>query len=348
MREIEIAGRKIGKDHPCFIIAEAGVNHNGSLQQALELVDAAYSAGADGIKFQLYRPDEQVSHVALTAAYQHRNTGSENMLEMGKSYFLSWENHSIIAGYCNEVGITYMASCFDPSAVDFLIKLGGKCIKVGSGEITNYPLLSCIARSSLPILLSTGMCTLQDVAGSVEHIRKYGNNPIILFQCVSNYPAEPSTINLRAMRNMADALGTLAGYSDHTLGNAVAIAAVALGACMIEKHFTLDKKLPGPDHAMSLEPTELRDFISAIRTAEAALGNGIKQPHPSELDTMMVARRSLVSTRFIEAGERLDGTKVTLKRPATGIDPRLWDTVRGRITKQSIPDDVPITWEMLE
>ena len=270
------------------------------------------------------------------------------MLEMGQSYYLPWEKHGLIAQYCNKVGITYIASCFEPLAVEYSLKIGGPCIKIGSGEISNYPLLASCARSGLPILLSTGMCTLQDVAGSVEHIRQHGNSPLVLFQCVSNYPADPSAVNLRAMRNMAEALGTLAGYSDHTLGMVAAIAAVALGARMIEKHFTLDKKLPGPDHAMSMDPVEFTGFIKTIRAAEAALGDGVKRPHPDEAEIRMLARRSLVSSRVIEAGERLDDDNVTLKRPATGIDPRLWESVRGRTAKQSIPDDVPITWEMLE
>ncbi len=347
MYEIIINDRKVGNNHPCFIIAEAGVNHNGSLELALRLVDTAVSAGADGVKFQLYRSEEQVSHVAHTAVYQNKQTPSSSMLEMSKDYDLPWEKHRIIAEYCSSSGIAYIASCFDPLAVKLLVELKGSCIKVGSGEITNYPLLKCIASSGLPVLLSTGMSTLQDVAGAVEHIRKHGDNKIVLFQCVSNYPAEPSSINLRAMSAMASALGTLAAFSDHTEGSTVAVAAVALGACMIEKHFTLDKQLPGPDHAMSLSPLELKQFAENIRVAESALGDGIKHPHPSEIPIRTAARRSLVSARAIYAGETLDRTNVTLKRPATGIDPRLWDAVKGRTVKQDIAHDIPITWEML-
>ncbi len=347
MYEIVIDDCKVGKNHPCFIIAEAGINHNGSLELALRLVDAAVSAGADGVKFQLYRSKEQVSHNAQTASYQYRQTQTSSMLQMSKDYDLPWEAHRIIAEYCRNSGIAYIASCFDPLAVQLVLELKGSCIKVGSGEITNYPLLKCIADSGLPVLLSTGMSTLQDVAGAVEHIRKYGDNKIVLFQCVSSYPAEPSSINLRAMSNMASALGTLAAFSDHTEGSIVAVAAVALGACMIEKHFTLDKNLPGPDHAMSLSPLELKQFVENIRIAESALGDGIKRPHPSEIPIRTAARRSLVSARAILAGEILDYTNVTLKRPATGIDPRLWETVIGRTVRQHIDSDIPITWEML-
>ncbi len=347
MYEIIIEDRKIGNNHPCFIIAEAGVNHNGSLELALRLVDAAVAAGADGVKFQLYRSEEQVSHSAHTASYQYRQTQTSSMLQMSKDYDLPWEAHRIIAEYCRNLGIAYIASCFDSLAVQLVLDLKGSCIKVGSGEITNYPLLKCIADSGLPVLLSTGMSTLQDVAGAVEHIRQYGDNKIVLFQCVSSYPAEPSSINLRAMSSMASALGTLAAFSDHTEGNIVGVAAAALGACMIEKHFTLDKNLPGPDHAMSLCPVELKHFVDAIRIAESALGDGIKRPHPTEIPIRTTARRSLVSARPIAAGEILDHTNVTLKRPATGIDPRLWDAIKGRTAKQDIAQDIPITWEML-
>lgn len=344
---ISIGGRVVGPGMPVFIIAEAGVNHNGSLERALRLVDAAHTAGADAIKFQLYRAEEQVSHVAPTAEYQRKRSGSGSMLDMAQSYDLPWDGHRAIAGHCRKVGIAYMSSCFDQQAVDFLVSLGAESIKVGSGEITNYPLLAHMAATGKPVLLSTGMSTLQDVAGAVDQIRAHGDSPVVLLQCVSNYPAEPGTINLRAMVAMGQAFGVPVGYSDHTLGSTVAVAAVALGACMVEKHFTLDKTLPGPDHSMSLDPEELRNFVVAIRTAEAALGDGIKRPHPTELATQRVARRSLVSASPIHAGERLDDTNVTLKRPATGIDPRLWDAVRGRAAAVDIPDDVPITWEML-
>ena len=344
---ISIARRSIGQDQPCFIIAEAGVNHNGSLELALKLVEVAHAAGADAVKFQLFRIEEQVSRVTPTADYQRNHTGLHTMADMAKSYDLPWEAHRIIAAHCRKVGIAYMASCFDTVAVDFLLELGGKAIKVGSGEITNYPLLAHIAATGKPILLSTGMSTLQDVAGAVEHIRAHGDSPLALFQCVSNYPADPATINLLVMQTLAQAFNVPVGFSDHTMGNIASVAAVALGACLIEKHFTLDKVLSGPDHAMSLNPGELHAFVSDIRLAESALGNGIKKLQPGELDVQRVARRSLVSATQIRAGEPLTDFNVTLKRPAIGIDPRLWEAARGRTAKTDIPADVPITWEML-
>jgi N,N'-diacetyllegionaminate synthase len=347
MSKIKIGERIIGDGEPVLVIAEAGVNHNGQLERALELVSVARAAGADAVKFQLYRPEEQVSRAARTALYQREQTGADSMLEMARSYELPWESHRAIAARCREAGIAYMSSCFDREAVDFLVQLGGESVKVGSGELTNYPLLAHISATGLPILLSTGMSTLEDVAGAVEHIRASGESPLALFQCVSNYPADPATVNLRAMETMRRAFNLPVGFSDHTPGSAVAAAAVALGACMVEKHFTLDKTLPGPDHAMSLDPSELQDYVKAMRTAESALGDGIKRPVQTELETLVAARRSIVSARRIHAGENLDESNVTLKRPATGIDPRLWQTVRGRKAATDIPCDVPITWEML-
>ena len=347
MRKVKIADKLVGEGEPCFIIAEAGVNHNGDVDLAKKLVDIAKEAGSDGVKFQLYRPEEQVSRSAPTAEYQSESTGSRNMLDMARAYDLPWDAHRDIAAHCRKVGIIYMASCFDQSAVDFLMSLGGDCIKVGSGEITNYPLLAYMSATGKPILLSTGMSTLQDVAGAVEHIRAHGDSEILLLHCVSNYPADPATINLRTMQALAQAFGVPVGFSDHTLGSTVAIAAVGAGVCMVEKHFTLDKTLAGPDHAMSLNPQELHNFVTAIRTAESAMGNGVKQLLPREKNVQIAARRSLVSAQFIRSGEKLDGTNVTLKRPATGIDPRLWDIARGRTAAVDIPDDIPITWEML-
>jgi N-acetylneuraminate synthase/N,N'-diacetyllegionaminate synthase len=349
MSKISIGDRTIGDGERVFIIAEAGVNHNGSLEQALALVDVAHNAGADAVKFQLYRAEEQVSRAAQTADYQRDNTGADAMLEMAQAYDLPWAAHHTIAAHCRDVGIMYMASCFDKEAVDFLLELGGECIKVGSGEITNYPLLNYMSEhGGKPILLSTGMCTLADVAGAVAEIRAHGNAPLALFQCTSNYPAPPETANLRAMRTLAETFNVPVGYSDHTTDNTIVAAAVALGACLVEKHFTLDKTLPGPDHAMSLDPQELRAYVAAIRAVESALGNGIKKPSADELKTLEVARRSLVSAREIKAGEALSDANTTLKRPATGIDPRRWKDVEGRRAAHDIAADLPITWEMLQ
>jgi N-acetylneuraminate synthase len=345
---IQLPNRSVGQGYPCFIIAEAGVNHNGNLDMALRLASAAKDAGADAVKFQLYRAEEQISKKAATADYQKTATKSETMLEMAKAYDLPWEAHRKIAKYCQEIGIFYTSSCFDPRAVDFLLEIGGSCIKVASGEITNYPLLAYIASKGKPILLSTGMSTFQDVAGAVEWIWKHGNSPLALFQCTSNYPADPATINLRTMKTFEQAFQVPVGYSDHTIGDAIALAAIALGACILEKHLTLDRHLPGPDHAMSMEPDELKAMVQKVRSVEMALGDGVKKLQQPEIPVQMVARRSLIASRRIGIGETLSESNVTLKRPGTGLDPRLWEYVVGRKAKSEIQADIPITWEMLD
>jgi sialic acid synthase SpsE len=240
-----------------------------------------------------------------------------------------------------------MASCFDQLAVDFLLEIGGDCIKVGSGEITNYPLLAHMSSTGKPILLSTGMSSLLDVVGAVEWIRDHGHSPLALFECTSNYPADPANINLMAMKTLGQTFQVPVGFSDHSIGPEIPVAAVALGASLLEKHFTLDKNLPGPDHSMSMEPDELQDLIQKVRRVESAMGDGVKRVHESEISTQKVARRSLVTTHTIKAGEALSDTNLTLKRPGTGIDPRLLEYVKGRKAKTEIPADIPITWEML-
>jgi N,N'-diacetyllegionaminate synthase len=345
---IAIGNRTVGFQEPVFVIAEAGVNHNGQLDLALRLVDAAQAAGADAVKFQLFRVEEQISAHAPTAAYQRGRTGNSDMLEMAKSYDLPWEAHRKIFKHCREIGIQYMASCFEPRAVDFLLELGGEAVKVGSGEITNFPLLAHIARCGKPMLLSTGMSTLDDVTRAVKYFLACGGRDLALFHCVSNYPSQPAHLNLRAISTLTRSFEVPVGFSDHSLGNTAAVAAVALGACLLEKHFTLDKSLPGPDHSMSLDPAELGSYVAVVRTAELCLGSGEKALAPGEAEVQRVARRSLVAARLIRAGDTLTDDNVSLKRPGTGIDPREWEVVRGRRARASIPADTPITWEMLD
>jgi len=345
--KIDLNGRKIGQGEACFIIAEAGVNHNGDIKLALQLVKAAARAGADAVKFQLYNVEEQVLRKAKTVSYQQKRTGANLMIEMAKSYDLPWEAHKEIAEYCKKLNIMYMSSCFDRNAVDFLLNLGCECIKVGSGEITNFPLLAHMSSTGKPILLSTGMSELSEVAEAVEHIRASGKSQLALFHCVSSYPADPSSINLHVMKNLEAIFGVPVGFSDHTVGNEVACAAVALGASLIEKHFTLDKKLPGPDHAMSLNPEELKNLIDDIRTVESALGDGLKKVDTSERENRIAARRGLVSTCDIFAGETLSETNSAFKRPAIGVDPRFYRVVIGKKVNRTIRADEPITWDML-
>ena len=348
-KEIKIGEKRIGNDNPCFVIAEAGVNHNGEPEKAIELVSVAHQAGADAVKFQLYDVEEQVSQYAENAPYQRKGSGKQTMAQMAKSYDLPWEKHKDIVEHCKKIGIMYMSSCFDPLAVNFLInELDGDCIKVGSGELTNYPLLKHMAQTGKPILLSTGMTTLADVEGAVDQIQSNGSSPIVLLHCVSNYPAPDSDINLKAIKTMEEEFNLPVGYSDHTQGNIAAIAAVALGAKVVEKHFTIDKSLPGPDHAMSLDPQELEDFVKSIRTTESMLGDGIKKPTEAEKEMQIYARRSVVAASNIKAGVQLGSTNITLKRPATGIDPRSMAQIIGKTATVDIPKDRPITWDMLQ
>ncbi|MDA3832333.1 MAG: N-acetylneuraminate synthase family protein [Spirochaetales bacterium] len=348
MKPVNISGRQLGSGQPVFIIAEAGINHNGSLDMALKLVDAAADAGADAVKFQLYKVEEQVSKYAMAAEYQKKNGDYSSVIEMAKLYDLAWEEHAKIYVHCCKKGIQYLASSFDKEAVDFLLELKVGCLKIASGEITNYPLLQYASSVNLPILLSTGMSTIADISGAVEQIANHGNPPLALFHCISSYPTLPENVHMRVLQTLEQVYSVPVGFSDHTIGATAAVVAVALGASMVEKHFTLDKGLSGPDHAMSLTPDELKSYVRAVREAELCLGSPGKFVTPDEYGVQKVARRSLVSRRDIAAGESLDSTNLTCKRPATGIEPSMLDIVTGFKSKVDIPADIPISWEMLK
>lgn len=347
-REILVAGQPIGEGHPCFVIAEAGVNHNGSLELGKALVDAAAESGANAVKFQTFKAESLVSAGAPKAEYQRRTTDkAESQLAMIKRLELPREAHGALLCRCRERGILFLSSPFDEASVDFLDELGVPAFKIPSGEITNHPFLAHVARKGKLMILSTGMSTLGEVEAAVETIRLAGNPPLVLLQCVSNYPAAPGDVNLRAMRTMALAFGVPVGYSDHVPANAVAFGAVALGACVVEKHFTLDRNLPGPDHQASLEPPELSALVRGIRRVEAALGDGCKRPAASEADTTKVARKSLVAARDLEAGTVLDETMIAAKRPGTGLSPALRRMVAGRKTRVALPRDALLRLEDL-
>lgn len=332
-----------------FIIAEAGVNHNGDLELAKRLVDAALYAGADAVKFQTFKAEEVATGFAERAAYQQANElhRDESQLEMIRRLELGYEEFKNISDYCREKGITFISSAFDLDSVDFLYELGVPYFKVPSGEITNYPYLRHIARKKRPVLLSTGMATLGEVEGAVTLLREEGCADVVLLHCTSNYPTPPDEVNLRAMQTMHRAFGLPVGYSDHTLGLATAVAAVALGAVVLEKHLTLDRNLPGPDHRASLEPEDFRKMVQYIREVEASLGDGIKRPTTSELAIMPAARRSLVARRDIAAGEIITEQCLTAKRPATGISPVYWDLVVGRRARVDIRAGTVLTWDMV-
>jgi len=339
----------IGPNFPCFVIAEAGVNHNGDLELARRLVDVAAEAGADAVKFQTFRADRLVSPTAPKAAYQRQTTDAgESQLDMLRRLELSPAAHRELNDYCRQRGLIFLSTPFDEESADLLDELDVLAFKIGSGEVTNHPFLEYVARKGKPIILSTGMSYLSEVDEAVRVLRDAGCEQLILLHCVSSYPAAPADANLKAIQTLAAAFGVPVGYSDHTPGIEVALAAVALGACVIEKHFTLDRNLPGPDHRASLEPPELRALISGVRTVERALGDGIKRPVPAEADTRAVARRSLAARVDIPAGVIVEAGMLTALRPADGIPPGLIRRVIGRRTRRSLTAGQFIDWSDLE
>ncbi|WP_069650359.1 N-acetylneuraminate synthase [Caloranaerobacter ferrireducens] len=331
-----------------FIIAEAGVNHNGDLHLAKKLVDAAADAKVDAIKFQTFRADKLVTKKAEKAEYQKQNTKTnESQYEMLKKLELTYEDHLELYNYCEKKGIMFISTPFDIDSVDLLEKLGVKMYKLGSGDLTNKPLLKYVASKNKPIILSTGMASLAEVEEAVKWIQQEGNNQIILLHCTSNYPTSYKDVNLKAMETMRQAFKLPVGYSDHTIGIEVSIAAVAMGACVIEKHFTLDKEMKGPDHRASLEPEELKQMVSSIRNIELSMGDGIKRCTPNEENVKKVARKSIVAVKYIEKGEVITEDKIAIKRPEYGIKPKYIDEIIGYKAVQSIKEDTPITWNMI-
>ncbi len=346
---IEIAGHKIGAGCRAFIIAEAGVNHNGDLNMARELVDLAAAAGADAVKFQTFIAEESITVDASKADYQRITTGNEeSQLEMARKLELSFDDFRELKRYCDERGIVFLLTPFDFESVDFLHSLGVPALKISSGDLTNHPLLRRVASTGVPVIISTGMSNMDEVKEVTGVVRAEGNDQLILLQCVTNYPADPADVNLRAMQTMAEALNVPVGFSDHTLGIEVSLAAVALGACVIEKHFTLDRNLPGPDHRASLEPRELESLVHGIRRVEAALGDGIKTPTASEASNAAVARRSLVAARDIKAGTVITAELTACKRPGTGLPPKMLDHVVGKTALIDLREGTLLQLDMLE
>ena len=348
MQAIEIAGRKIGPGHPCLIIAEAGVNHNGDLGLAHQLIDVAIQAGVDAIKFQTFRAERLVTADAPKATYQLETTSAgESQFEMLRRLELDADAHGALIAHCLDKHVVFLSTPFDEASADLLETLGVPAFKTPSGEITNLPYLGHIARKNKPMIVSTGMAFLGEVETAVRTIEAAGNQAFALLHCVSNYPANPADINLRAMQTMARAFNVPVGYSDHTPGIEVALAAVALGACIIEKHFTLDRNLPGPDHQASAEPVELAALVRGIRIVEAAMGDGRKRPAASEANTAAVARKSLVAAGDIPAGAALTETMIAFKRPGTGLPPAMREFLIGRVTRTAISAGTLLTLELL-
>lgn len=322
-----------------LIIAEAGVNHNGSFEIARQLVDAAKESGADIVKFQTAKVDSLVSRHARMAEYQKENTGkTESQKEMIGKLLLKFEDFTKLADYCKVVKIQFLSTPFDLESIDFLEDLV-PFWKIPSGEVTNYPYLIKIAKTHKPIVMSTGMCELSEIDAAVKLLQKNGSGKIIVLHCNTQYPTPYEDVNLRAMETLRKRYDVEVGYSDHTKGIEVPIAAVAMGAVVIEKHFTLDRNMEGPDHKASLEPDELKEMVTSIRHIEKAIGSGRKEPTESERPNIAVARKSIVARRNIKEGEIFTEENLTTKRPGDGVSPMRWNEVIGTVAMRDFEED---------
>lgn len=336
----------------CFIIAEAGVNHNGRLELALKLVDKAAEAGANAVKFQTFTASKLVRAGTRTANYQEKNAGQTDQQAMLRELEMTPEMHEQIVERCRVRRIEFMSTPFDAESADMLLGLGMQCLKIPSGEVTNLPFLARVARLDVPLILSTGMATIEEVEEAVGVIqstraRPGGSVRLTLLHCTSNYPTALEDVNLRAMQTLRERFGLPVGYSDHTAGILIPVAAVAMGATVIEKHFTLDRQLPGPDHLASLEPVELQEMVTQIRALERSFGDGQKRPREKELPVRDLVRRSLVAARDIRSGEVLTEGDVVMLRPGTGLAPRELSRVVGRRACVDIAANTQLTWEHL-
>lgn len=326
-----------------LIIAEAGVNHNGSIELAKQLVDKAVETGVDYIKFQTFKTEKLVAKSAQMASYQKKNIGTDDnsQFAMLKKLELSPSQHEELMTYCKEKGIKFFSTAFDLDSIDYLHSLNLGLWKIPSGEITNYPYIKKIAQYGEPVIVSTGMCEMRDIENAVATLLKWGTKKedIIILHCNTEYPTPYQDVNLKAMDAIRERFGVEVGYSDHTKGIEVPIAAVALGATVIEKHFTLDRNMEGPDHKASLEPDELKAMVSAIRNIEQAIGDGIKKVTDSEKGNIAVARKSIVAARDIKSGELFTEENLTVKRPGTGISPMRWEEVIGQVAKRDFSEE---------
>lgn len=346
---IKIKNKIIGDGHPCFIIAEGGVNHNGDINLAKKMVDKAVEAGADAIKFQTFKSEKLVTKYAPMAKYQKNNIGMEDsQLNMLKKLELSYDEFLNIKEYCDGKGIIFMSTPFDFESADFLNSIGMEAFKISSGDLTNIPMMEYIAKFNKPMILSSGMAILGEIEEAVMAIRNMGIEDIAVLHCTSNYPAAIDSVNLKAMNTIKSAFNVVGGYSDHTEGITIPIAAAALGANIIEKHFTLDKSMEGPDHKASLNPEELKTMVREIRKVETSLGNGIKVFSKSEIDAMKVGRKSIVAARDIRKGEIIETKDLDYKRPGTGLSPKEYKMILGKKAKRDIKKDEQLKFDSLE
>ena len=348
VKMVEVNGKTIDGNQGCFLIAEAGVNHNGDLSTAIQLIDAALAAHVDAVKFQTWVTEKIIVVDAPMAEYQRKNMGRDvTQFEMLKKLELSYQDFRTIKAYADEVGILFFSTPDEEDSADFLDEIGVPLFKIGSGEVTNLPFLEHVGKKHKPIILSTGGSTLIEVEQAVRVIEGTGNKDLMLLHCVSSYPAEPEDCNLKAMETLRTVFQCPVGFSDHTLGVEIPVAAVAMGASIIEKHFTLDKAFDGPDHKASLEPDELLTMVNYIRAVEKSMGSGRKGITTSELETISVARKSLVAREDIIKGSFLTEEMIVHRRPGTGISPTLRSHVIGRTAAVTIPAGALISFDML-
>lgn len=343
-KAIKISNKLIGEGQPVFIIAEAGVNHNGSLKLAKKLVDAAKLAGADAVKFQTFKAEGVATAQVGMAKYQEKNAGkTESQLEMIKKLELPYADFKILKQHCDTQGIIFMSTPHSFDAVDFLNPLV-PCFKIGSGDLTNTPLLVAVAKKRKPVILGTGMATLQEVREAVTIIKEQGNENIVLLHCTTDYPCPLADVNLNAMSMLRNRFKCLIGYSDHTQGTVVPIVAASLGAVVIEKHFTLDDALSGPDHKASLEPVELKAMVQAIRNVPVIMGRAVKRPTKTELEHRAVARKSIVVEHDIKKGAIIAQNALSIKRPGTGLAPKYLTKIVGKKAKRDLKNNTLIKW----
>lgn len=345
----KIGNKNIGKAGEVFVIAEAGVNHNGDKTIAKKLIDAAIWAGADAIKFQTYKTEKLVTAYADMAKYQKDNIGvSDSQFNMLKKLEVSFNDFKELKEYCEEKGIMFLSTPFDFESAHFLNSIGMEAFKISSGDLTNIPLIEYISKYNKPIILSSGMATLGEIEEALSTI--YGSNlkDVAVLHCTTNYPAKLESVNLRAMITIRDAFEVVCGYSDHTEGIFVSVAATSMGANIIEKHFTLDKNMQGPDHKASLEPNELKEMINNIRNIQIAMGSSIKMFTKSEEETRTVARKSIVASRNIAAGEIISMEDMEFKRPGTGLMPKYYKDILGKRSRKNIGIDEQIDFSMIE
>jgi len=347
MKAIKIGNRVVGPEESTFIIAEAGSNHDRKLDQAKRLIDVAAKAKVDAVKFQIFSANKIVVETNTKKTHYEKVNTSESVYEIVQKAELPREWLPELMEYADKAGLLFLASTFDRECVDILDNLDIPAFKIASGELTNLPLLEYTARKNKPMIVSTGAATLGEIEEALSTIKKKGNIEIILLHCVSNYPAALEDLNLRVIPKLRDLFQLHVGFSDHTLGIYAPLAAVAMGASVIEKHFTLDKKLPGPDHFYALEPKELKSMVDGIRTVEKTLGLPVKHPVTLEWEVRKIANRSLYAAEEIPEGTRIDRNMLTVLRPLSGLEPKYLDLIVGRIAKKNIKKFEPITWEKM-